>query len=71
MHTIYEPCDYAGALAAWLGSAVAVLTSYYLIQVPQELLMDVRNGLFSYNSAGTCAAIAGGVFYKVTAGNTI
>jgi len=55
----------SGACAAWLGALVACLTCYYLLQVPESSLVNVRNGLFGYNSAGACAAIAGGVFYRV------
>jgi len=52
-----------GALAAWAGATVAALTACFLLQVTERDLVDVRNGLYGYNSAGTCASLAGGVFY--------
>lgn len=55
----------SGALAAWTGAFVACLTCYYLLQVPESSLMAVRTGLFGYNSAGACASIAGGVFFRI------
>ena len=58
-----------GAFAAWSGATVACLVSYYLMKVPD--LINVRNGLFGYNSAGCCASLAGGVFFQVNRGNFI
>lgn len=51
------------AAAAWCGSLIGCLGAYYIIQVPSTYRTAVRNGLYGYNSAGVCAAIAGGVFY--------
>ena len=50
-----------GAFAAWTGSTVACLTAYYLLQV--EDLVNVRNGLFGYNSSGCVASLSGNVFF--------
>lgn len=50
-----------GAFAAWIGSTVACLTAYYLLQVAD--LASVRNGLFGYNSSGCVASVSGNVFF--------
>lgn len=53
-----------GASCAILGSFLACITSYYILQVPD--LDNVRNGLHGYCSAGVCASISGGIFFKFT-----
>ena len=50
-----------GAFAAWIGSTVACLTAYYLLQVAD--LASVRNGLFGYNSSGCVTSLSGNVFF--------
>ena len=55
-----------GAMAAWGGAAVAAITAVFLLAVPIAGRIDVRNGLFGYNSAGTCASLAGGVIFDPT-----
>lgn len=50
-----------GAFAAWTGSSIACLTAYYLLQVPD--LINVRNGLYGYNSSGCVASLSGSVFF--------
>lgn len=55
-----------GAMAAWGGAAVAAITAVFLLAVPISGRIDVRNGLFGYNSAGTCASLAGGVIFDPT-----
>lgn len=57
------------ALAGLLGAATACLSCYYLLQVPNLAL--VRSGIFGYNSAGTCAVLAGGGFFQATYGSTL
>lgn len=52
-----------GGLASWLGASIAAITAFHLLQVPAASLPAVRNGLYGYNSAGCCAALAGGVFF--------
>ena len=46
-----------------LGSFIGCITARYIMVVPDASLHMVRNGLYGYSSAGTCCAIAGGVFY--------
>ena len=60
-----------GALAAWGGAAVAAITAVFLLAVPTAGRVDVRNGLFGYNSAGTCASLAGGVIFDPTVSGSI
>jgi len=55
-----------GALAAWGGAAVAAITAVHLLAVSAASRVDVRNGLYGYNSAGTCASLAGGIFFDPT-----
>ena len=55
-----------GALAAWGGAAVAAITAVQLLVVSPANRIDVRNGLYGYNSAGTCASLAGGIFFDPT-----
>ena len=52
-----------GALAAWGGATVAAITAVQLLAVSSANRVDVRNGLYGYNSAGTCASLAGGIFF--------
>ena len=58
-----------GFCAAMLGSLLACLFSYFVFQAsgPEELI-NIRMGLYGYNSAGTCAALAGHVFFEPTLG---
>lgn len=46
-----------------LGSFIGYITARYILVVPAASLYLVRSGLYGYSSAGTCCAIAGGVFY--------
>ncbi len=55
-----------GALAAFLGAAMGSLTSTFLLRVPDQQLVNVRDGLNGYNSSGCNAALSGGLFYKPT-----
>lgn len=53
-----------GALAAWLGGTLGGITALHVLQVPNRI--NVRMGLYGYNSAGTCASLAGSVFFHTT-----
>jgi urea transporter len=59
-------CSRKGASIALLGSIVGWLVSYYILHVRN--VVNVRSGIYGYNCAGTCCALAGGIFYKVNDG---
>ena len=51
-----------GAFAATLGATVGWIVTLYILKVKN--VIAIRSGLFGYNCAGTCASLAGGVFYS-------
>jgi urea transporter len=51
-----------GAFAATLGATVGWIVTLYILKVND--VIAIRSGLFGYNCAGTCASLAGGVFYS-------
>lgn len=59
-------CSRKGALIAMLGSIVGWVISFYVLDVSNKI--NVRNGLYGYNCAGTCCVLAGGIFYKASDG---
>ena len=54
------------AFALVLGSFVGFIGTYYFLAVPESQHGAIRSGLYGYNCAGTCAVIAGGVFFGQT-----
>jgi hypothetical protein len=52
-------------LAAYSGSCVATLVAWCLLKVPNTTAVSI--GLYSYNSAGACAAIVMCVMHPVCA----
>ena len=56
------------ALCLVLGSLTACLAARYLLQVPQDDIAAIRQGLYGYNSAGVCVVLGGGRFYRPTKG---
>lgn len=56
-------CSRKGAIIALLGSIVGWVTAFYILDVTNRV--GIRQGIFGYNSAGCCCALAGGIFYKV------
>ncbi len=44
-----------GCLAAYVGATIALITSWWCLQVPNTSAM--ANGLYGYNAAGACAAV--------------
>jgi urea transporter len=51
-----------GAAAATLGAIVGWTITYYVLGVRN--VTAIRSGLYGYNCAGTCASLAGGVFFN-------
>ena len=51
------------AFSVIFGSLIACITALYIIEIPDELVSDVRKGLYGFNTAGVFVAISGNVFY--------
>jgi urea transporter len=51
-----------GAFGATLGATVGWIVALYILKVKN--VVAIRTGLFGYNCAGTCASLAGGVFFR-------
>jgi len=57
-------CSLTAGFACVAGSIVALLVSFYAMNLDSASLLAVRAGLFSYCSAGVAACVAGGVFFR-------
>ena len=57
-------CSRRAGYMALMGSITSMIMCYYVVVVPNAAHTVVRNGIYGYNSVGTCVAIGGDIFYK-------